>query len=122
VRERPLDEETLSDLVVAADLVALPFTRASQSSSAIFALSHRRAVVTTAVGAVAELGSAGAVATVGVGDSRELAEVCLRLIAVPRARRDLAERGFRYAARELAPARIARKTSALYAAASGASA
>jgi glycosyltransferase involved in cell wall biosynthesis len=114
VHDSPLLERTLSDLILAADVVALPFTRASQSSSAIFALSHRRPVVTTAVGAVEELGLAGAVTLVTPGDARQLADACLRLIAVPDERDQLAEKGFAYASTELSPGRIAEKTRALY--------
>jgi glycosyltransferase involved in cell wall biosynthesis len=114
VRRNLLSEQTLSDLVFAADVVALPFTRASQSSSAIFALSHRRPVVTTAVGAVEELGLVGAVALVNPGDPRELADACLRLLESPRERERLADQGFAYASTELSPERVARKTVALY--------
>jgi glycosyltransferase involved in cell wall biosynthesis len=114
VGEKLLTEQALSDLVLAADVVALPFTRASQSSSAIFALSHRRPVVTTAVGAVEELGLAGAVALVSPGDSRQLADECLRLIGAPLERDRLARRGFTYASTELSPIRVAEKTRALY--------
>jgi glycosyltransferase involved in cell wall biosynthesis len=109
-----LSEQALSDLVLAADVVALPFTRASQSSSAIFALSHRRPVVTTAVGAVEELGLAGAVALVSPGDAKQLADECLRLIGAPRERDRLARQGFIYASTELSPIRVAEKTRALY--------
>lgn len=114
VQAGPLSERTLSDLVLAADVVALPFTRAAQSSSAIFALSHRRPVVTTSVGAVEELGLAGAVALVPPGDARRLADACLRLIATPKERDELAASGFVYASTELSPDRIAEKTRALY--------
>lgn len=114
VQEPPLAEQTLTDLVLAADLVALPFTRAAQSSSAIFALSHRRPVVTTSVGAVEELGLAGAVALVRPGDADQLADICNRLIAAPRERDNLADRGFVYASTELSPRRVAEKTRILY--------
>jgi glycosyltransferase involved in cell wall biosynthesis len=114
VHESPLSEQTLSDLVLAADVVALPFTRAAQSSSAIFALSHRRPVVTTAVGAVEELGLAGAVALVEPGDAKQLAHECIRLITAPEERDQLANTGFVYASTELSPTRIAEKTRALY--------
>jgi glycosyltransferase involved in cell wall biosynthesis len=114
VQQRPLPDQTLSDLVLAADVVALPFTRASQSSSAIFALSHRRPVVTTAVGAVEELGLAGAVALVSPGDAKQLADACIRLLAAPQERDDLANNGFVYASTELSPNRIAEKTRTLY--------
>lgn len=108
VGSTPVEEGMLLSLIEAADLVVLPLDRSSQSSSSVLALSHGRALVTTAAGDNAALASAGAAAVVPAGDPTALAAACARLLDSPAARSELAERGAAYAREALDPAIYAR--------------
>jgi glycosyltransferase involved in cell wall biosynthesis len=110
----PVEEDTLLSLIEAADLVVLPLDRASQSSSSVLALSHGRALVTTAAGENAALARAGAAAIVPVGDPVALAATCARLLDSPMARSELSERGAVYARDVLDPAIHARALMTMY--------
>jgi glycosyltransferase involved in cell wall biosynthesis len=94
----------LLSLIDATDLVVLPLDRASQSSSAVLALSHGRPLVTTAAGENAAFARAGVAVIIPPGDPAALAAACARLLDSPVARSELAERGAAYAREALDPA------------------
>jgi glycosyltransferase involved in cell wall biosynthesis len=106
VSPRPVESRRLDQAVSAADLVVLPFTDASQSGSAIHALSLDRPVLTTRVGELESLADLGVVAAVAPGNSDLLAEAILELIADPERRVELARAGEGYLRSELDPRRI----------------
>jgi len=108
VGSTPVEEDVLLSLIEATDLVVLPLDHSSQSSSSVLALSHSRALVTTAAGENAALARAGAAAIVPPGDPAALAVACARLLDSPAARSELAERGAAYAREALDPAIYAR--------------
>jgi len=104
VGSTPVEEGMLLLLIDATDLVVLPLDRASQSSSAVLALSHGRPLVTTAAGENAAFARAGAAVIIPPGDPSALAAACARLLDSPVARSELADRGAAYAREALDPA------------------
>jgi glycosyltransferase involved in cell wall biosynthesis len=109
----PLDAQALDLALSASDLVALPFRTASQSGSAVYALSHGRAVLTTAVGGLARLGELGAVHAVPPDDPAAFSKACLDLLADADLRSRLAAAGSAFARTELDPSAIAERVGAV---------
>jgi len=109
----PLDEQLLGLALSAADLVALPFRRASQSGSAVHALSHGLPVLTTSVGDLARLAERGAVRAVPPDDAARLAEACIELLDDGELRSRLAAAGSSFVRTELDPSVIGRRLSAV---------
>jgi glycosyltransferase involved in cell wall biosynthesis len=109
----PLDARALELALSASDLVALPFRTASQSGSAVYALSHGRPVLTTAVGALARLGELGAVHAVPPDDPAAFSAACLELLADAGLRSRLAAAGSAFARTELDPSAVAERIGAL---------
>jgi glycosyltransferase involved in cell wall biosynthesis len=109
----PLEAEALELALSASDLVALPFRTASQSGSAVHALSHGRPVLTTGVGSLARLGELGAVRAVPPDDPAAFSTACLELLADAEARSRLAAAGAAFARTELDPGAIAERIGAV---------
>ena len=109
ISRAPLDEQQLELALSASDLVALPFRRASQSGSAVHALSHGRPVLTTAVGDLARLGDRGAVRVVPPDDPAAFAQACLELLDDGGLRSSLADAGSTFVRTELDPSVIAQR-------------
>jgi glycosyltransferase involved in cell wall biosynthesis len=105
----PLDGQILDLALSASDLVALPFRSASQSGSAVHALSHSRPVLTTAVGELARLGKLGAVRAVPPDDPGAFSEACLELLEDAELRLRLAAAGEAFVRTELDASAIAQR-------------
>jgi glycosyltransferase involved in cell wall biosynthesis len=98
-----MEEPQLLSLVGAADLIALPLDRASQSSSSVLALSLGRPLVTTTVGENAALEAADAARIVLPRDPEGLADACTELLDSPAELLALGRRGKAFADAALSP-------------------
>lgn len=104
MEEAAVEEPQLLALLQAADLVALPLDRASQSSSSVLALSFGRPLVTTTAGENAALETADAAQIVRPSDPEDLAKACAKLLDSPAELRALGKRGKAFADAALSPA------------------
>jgi glycosyltransferase involved in cell wall biosynthesis len=103
VGEAYMEERQLLGLIGAADLIALPLDRASQSSSSVLALSLGRPLVTTTAGENAALEAADAARIVLPRDPEGLAVACAELFDSPAELRALGRRGKAFADAALSP-------------------
>jgi glycosyltransferase involved in cell wall biosynthesis len=117
-RERDLPAEELDLVVSAATMVVLPFHAATQSGSAVYAMTHGRCVVSTEVGELpALLGGRGLV--VPPRDDEALAGALALAVDDPARVEELAARGRSFVESELDWTVLAAQTLRVYAQAIG---
>jgi len=109
-----IDMKDIARIFHAADVVALPYKRGSQSGVLRLAYSFRKASVATSVGSLAEVPQHDLTRFVPPEDPTQLALALREILLDPELARSLGERGRHYADTDLGWDDIAKTTCAVY--------
>jgi len=109
-----IDMTDIARFFLAADVVALPYKRGSQSGVLRLAYSFRRASVATSVGSLAEVPQHDLTRFVPPEEPAQLAVALREILLDPELARGLGERGRHYADTALGWDEIAKTTRAVY--------